>query len=274
MGNPRFYYYPDDTGSLEAVDLGEALSDLQETPGAVVSDAYGGDRTPYRMWHASTFQVRITLERFGSPSTNSVERKLQTLQAHLQRGGVVGFSRDQNKTWAALRTGTATRGDAIFYTPGSGFAGWSSLATLASGDEIVIEDLAGHRELNTVSALGATGDITLGNNLVYTYEGHPLVRWRDFYPVLSLPASEAGRSFITSDRRRNWTLEVTLEYSIAAALALWGDSYADPYGMLGGFSMRDGDGLGGLGLEELLPGRLTRAGRTTNLGRFRGGGGL
>lgn len=274
MGTPSFYWYPDEDGSLQRLDLGEALSDIEETNGADVADSYAADRTPFRAWYASTFRVRVVLERFGtSPGANATERALLTLQSHLQRGGAVGFSRDHAKTWGAIRSGVAARGDATFYTPGNGFTGWSSSATLASGDELVIEDLSGRRELNTVSSLSASGDITLGSTLMFSYEGHPLVRWRDFYPFLTLPADQLGRDMVAHDHRRNWTLDVTLEYSAAAAIGLWGDSYMDPYGGVGGLSLRDTTGVGGLGLDEIAGGRVFRAGGLAprgSLGRVRG----
>lgn len=255
MGNPCFYYYPDEGGSLEVIDLGEGLSDIEETPGADVADSYAGDRTPFRAWYASTFRVRILLERFGTPGTSSVERALLSMQAHLARGGAVGFSRDHAKTWASIRSGAASRGDTSFPTAGNGFTGWSAAATLASGDEMVIEDLAGRREITTTT--NATGgELTLSPGLIYTYEGHPLVRWRDFYPALTLPADQVGRALVTHDHRRNWTLEAIFEFSVAAAIGLWGDSYQSPYGGLGGLALRDTSGLGGLGLDELGGGRV------------------
>lgn len=255
MGNPCFYYYPDEGGSLEVIDLGEGLSDIEETPGADVADSYAGDRTPFRAWYASTFRVRLLLERFGTPGQSSVERALLSMQAHLARGGAVGFSRDHAKTWASIRSGAASRGDTSFPTAGNGFTGWSAAATLASGDEMVIEDLAGRREITTTT--NATGgELTLSPGLIYTYEGHPLVRWRDFYPALTLPADQVGRALVTHDHRRNWTLEAIFEFSVAAAIGLWGDSYQSPYGGLGGLALRDTSGLGGLGLDELGGGRV------------------
>lgn len=229
MGQPRFYYYPDETGSLEVIDLGEGLSDLQETSAAIATDTYAADGKAYRSFQRDTFEVRIVLERFGTPGVSSLERKLQNLQSHLQRGGWVGFSRDHAKAWASIRSGAASRGDTIFYTGGSGFLSWSSSATLAAGDEVVIESAPpdSRREISTVSALSSGGDVSLGTALVYTYDGHPIIRWRDFYPTLRLAAGNL-RPIVTHDHRRNWTLDATFEYSVADHAALWTD-YSTPY---------------------------------------------
>lgn len=268
MGQPRFYYYPDETGSLEIIDLGEGLSDLQETPGAIATDTYAADGKAYRSFQRDTFEVRIVLERFGTPGVSSLERKLLTLQSHLQRGGWVGFSRDHAKAWASMRSGAASRGDTIFYTPGSGFTSWSSSGTLAAGDEVVIESAPpdSRRELSTVSSLSSGGDVTLGAGLIYSYDGHPLIRWRDFYPTLRLAAGNL-RPIVTHDHRRNWTLDATFEYNVADHAALWTD-YSTPYdspiihapdGWTGGSSrpaMRDDSGgRWGSSLEAILGGR-------------------
>lgn len=274
MAAPRFYYYPDETGSLESVDLGEGLSNLQETASAIVTDTYAADGKAYRSFQRDTFEVRIELERFGTPGTNSLERKLQNLQSHLQRGGWVGFSRDHAKTWASIRSGAASRGDTIFYTGGSGFSAWSASGTLAAGDEVVIETAPpdSRREISTVSSLGSTGDVSLGTALVFSYDGHPIIRYRDFYPCLRLAAGNL-RPLVTHDHRRNWTLDATFEYSVADHMALWAD-YSTPYdspvvyvpgGGFGGSrpAMRDDTGgRFGSSLESILGTRGSHGGVT------------
>ena len=276
MGNPRFYYYPDEAGSLETIDLGEGLTDLVELPGAVVEDAASLDGYPYRSFLRDTFGIRIVLERFGSSGTSSLERKFATLQSHLGRGGLVGFSKDHSKTWAAIRTGSATRGDPLFQTPGNGFTAWAPAGTLASGDEIAIESPApdSRREYTTISALSSTGDLTLVDALRYTYDGHPIARYRDFYPVCWLSADGVSRPIVVSDHRRNWTLDLTLEYLPAATAALWGADFSSPYGRIvggrGGGSMTmlrdDGGGRSGSTLEGAFSNRVFGPNRFT--GRF------
>ena len=138
MATPRLYYYPDPDGSLETIDFGEGLSDLQELPSADVADAYNGAGVGYRSLLASTLRLRIVLERFGSVGTSSLERKLMSLQAHLAKGGLVGFSRDHAKTWAG-KAQRPTRGDTVIYTNGNGFTAWSSSGNIVQNDEVVLE---------------------------------------------------------------------------------------------------------------------------------------
>lgn len=232
MGTPRIYWYPDPAGSLETLDFGEGLSDLQELPGALVEDAYTGDGYPFRSFLQGNFRIRIILERFGSPGTSSLERKFSSLQAHLDRGGFIGFSRDHAKTWASLAAPGPVRGDTTVYTgTGNGFTAWSSSGTPAEGDELVIESGAPEfqREIAVCAALTVTPAVhlPLSAGCIYTYNQGVIARWRDFYPVLFRPKDQVGRPIVTPDHRRNWTLDLTLEYPLAAVLSLWsGEEWA------------------------------------------------
>ena len=234
MGTPAFYWYPDAAGSLETTSLGELLSDLQETPLSTVEDAYGGNGFPYRSFLGGSFRIRILLERFGTPATSTLERELRSMEAHLHRGGMVGFTADTAKTWCGFQSGTWSRGDASVATGGNAFRAWSSGGTLAANDEVVMEseNPEANREFQLVSAISATGTVTFsGDTLLYSYGASAessLARWRDFYPVLWLPRDQVGKPIVHHDHRRNWTLDVTLEYCIGAVLALY---EADNVGM-------------------------------------------
>lgn len=273
MGDPRFYYYPDAAGSLESVDFAMALSDIQETHLANVEDAYTGDYVAYRSFLGATMRVRIVLERFGTRGADTLERDAQSLVTHLQRGGAVGFSRDHAKTWASVTSTGPTRGDTVLYTSGgNGFTAWSLSGTPAVGDEVAIETPPADyiREIRTVGALTVTPPVhlPLAAGCRYTYSGPAVVRWRDFYPVLRMPRDLVGRTFITHDHRRNFTLDVTLEYNPAEVLALYGTrgsrydaTYAGALGRIrdmgAGPALRGASaerGFGGSSIEELISG--------------------
>jgi hypothetical protein len=219
MATPHIYYYPNNS-NLEVIDLGEELSDLTETPGAEVEDAVTVDGLFSRNLIRRTYKVRLYLERFGAIGGSSLERKLQTLESHLMAGGVIGFSRDETKAFCSLSQGGFNRGQTIFYGGSSPFSAWYSGAAPSVSDEIVIESMGAgaHREFNTVSAFSG-GQVTLGISAVYSHPGHPLCRFRDFYPVLYL-AKEDIRPTCIHDHRRNYTWEVTLTYSPAAVINL------------------------------------------------------
>ena len=256
-GLPAIYWYPDEEGTLETLGFGEPLSGLDYQRSSERVDAKAGDGTSHTSMLGSTGMLRIVLERFGPRGASDLERQLQTLEAHILAGGWIGFSRDHAKSWAAIAGVGAVgvrRGDTTIPNGGNGFTSWSAIAALASGDEIVIEGGAPdwRWELTTAAAavLYTATDVSLTNPLRYTYTDNladiaPVLRWRDFYPRLQLPAENARKPRITHDRRQNFTLELNLEYSVAATSALWANG-AGAYG-LGRFDgvlgLRDGTGI-------------------------------
>lgn len=225
MANPAFYYYPDGSGSLEIVDLGEGLSNIEELPGVLVEDAVALDGTPYRMVLGPAHSVRIELSRFGSPGANSLERKLQALVSHLRRGGMCGVTRDTARVFAGSAAAGWKRGNSTIATYGNEFTAWSASGAVASGDEVAVEAAppGGLYEVRLVSALISAHTINFsGETLAYSYDGSTSAwaRWRDFWPVCYLPASEVGRMLITHDRRLNYSLDLPLVYlpSLMAAM--------------------------------------------------------
>jgi hypothetical protein len=217
--DPAFYWYPSDAGTLETTDLGEGMSDIQETPLVAAEDAYTGSYGLTRNFIASCYRVRLVLERFGAPGTSSVERALRTLESHLHRGGSVGFTRDQSKAWAgSVGTGRyALRGSTLLYTSGSLFTAWSPSGTLANGDEVVVESAnpIANREFKTASSITA-GQLTLAAGLTYDHTTQTFARWRDFYPTLKLPKDQLGRPIVTHDHRITFTFDATFEYDFSA----------------------------------------------------------
>lgn len=243
MADPRFYYYPESGGTLETIDLAGPLSDLQETELRDVEDAYDGERVLYRQVLGGGYRVRIVLERFTS---QALERKLKTMSAHLERGGYIGFSRDHAKTWAGFgASGYTYRGRSIFYSTVNQFGAWNGSATFASGDECTIEsgNPEMYREYNTVSSINASNQVTLGNALVYTYSNPVLLRWRDFYPALRLPADKVGKALVTHDHRISWTLDVELEWDLAGLVAavrrIWDLNLGGAPTSMGSFALAD-----------------------------------
>lgn len=267
MPAPAIYWYPDPRGTLETIDFGDVgeneLSDIQEFPGAEVRDARGGDQTQRRTFLGETFRVRIILERFGPVGQSSLERDLAALQVHLDRGGRIGFSGDHAKTWAVMPAGAPSRGDATIYTPTPPFSAWSSSGAIAAGDEVVIEqgNPDPKREIQLVDTT-TSARITLDRGLRWTFSAPPVVRWRDFYPVLRRPKDQVGRPLVSHDHRVNFTLDMTLEYSAVEARRFWAAGSSRPSalglgrpgaerGSVLGVPLRGPDDLNGYTLDDL-----------------------
>lgn len=213
MGTPTFIWYPDGgtlAASREDTDLGEELSDLQVVPARerVTSAAMGG-RHSSTVLSAAMEQVRIVNENMSN--VNALVRTLYAMQAHLERGEVVGFTRNTAKAWAGYASASLSRGDTAIPTTGDVWY-YAGIAALSAGDIVCIEGLGseGHREYAAVDSVSGT-TVTLTTGLLYTYtDDIVMIRWRDYYPVLAWPQNQR-QTILTHDRRLNWTLDVTLE---------------------------------------------------------------
>lgn len=222
-GHPCLYWYPHPSAGLRVLSLGEVLSDLQEVPVTVAAEVVAGGRWS-RVVHRQGWRIVLVLERFGSVAGSAVERGLVALEAHLRAGGLVGVSRRHDRMWAAQMGASVAAGDVVVPTSGNGFTGWSTSAALAAGDQVVIEspDPDGRREVAIVDAVGLGRRVTLSEGTIYPWAPGSFVRHRDCYPVCHAPIEAHGGPIVVSDYRRTWTLRLTLEYSLDATLALWG----------------------------------------------------
>ena len=166
----------------------------------------------------------------GSSQRENLPHKLESMMAHLERGGAVGFCLDRDKLWASFVPSAPSRGDTTLTTQGNVFSAWSPSATLAEDDIICIEspNPEGLREYNRLDGPPASNRLTLksAQHVIYNYgAAQPvMVRWRDFFPVCYLPEDQLGRNPITHDMRITYTLDLTLETSPAGYVAMYDDT--------------------------------------------------
>lgn len=239
MSNAAIYSYPMSTGPLQVDDLGEGLTEIveEDVVECPVPTSAGG--VPYPVLTGYQYRVRILLDGFVSatPGTsgNSVERALQRVKNHLNRGGRIGVTLDRAKTWATATTSTPNQGDTSLVTPGSLFSAWESSGVVAANDEIVVEMPAPlyRREIVQASAY-SSGTVTVGA-LAYAYEGYPVVRWRYFWPVLFRHPDdgETSTNIVSNERTIRYRLDMTLRYSPDLAATLVGAGGYDRLGLSG-----------------------------------------
>lgn len=217
MGQPRFYWYPSGSDTLDYVDLGENIRDLQEEPEERSVGAESLDGRVHTTFFGSRLRIRIIHERFTSAS---VARKLLSMQSHLAKGGTVGFARDSDKAWAGYCRMNRPRGTTVLLTQGNTWS-YNTAAALASGDEVVISSGVPecHREWTTLGAsLAANASrITLASpGLINNYEnGSLFIRHRDFFPALCVPGGAGLGAIVTHEKRLAYTLDVTLVEDVA-----------------------------------------------------------
>ena len=219
MGYPFFSWFPHqaDGATMETITLSEELSDLQVTPKRDVIDSFGihggRSRELLRPW----VDIRIVLDRFND---RALFRKLTAMINHLERGGVITFCNDSDKAFAArTRAAEAQDSSIMDLTPQDTDLYTTHPATLANGDEVVIESgpPAGKREYHTIAS--HTTDGTGGTRLVIGADGLDLfddypagsvVRFSDLYPTLILGPGQVGGALLTHDHRITYTLDLLL----------------------------------------------------------------
>lgn len=223
MATPKLYYYPNGGRSLEVVDLGEEVTDLTAVPAIRREDAIALDGSMSTAVLGPLWEVRVTLERFGSPGASSLERQLQALANHLRRGGLCGVALDSGKAWCGSQRGATGRGYSYVATGGNAFAPWNSGAALVSGDEVAVEGAPPDfsHEVHGVSSMTGTRQVNLSESIIFDRVGG-WTRHRDFWPVCYMSAENAAKDPITHDHRRNYTLDLRLVFSPAMLATLLG----------------------------------------------------
>ena len=220
MGSPTFYYYPDGAaGTLEVVSLGPLrLSDLIVGTVRDTIDGYSRTGSLYRDSGGSRQRVRIVVERFRDLS---LQRKIESMSAHLERGGAVGFCVDADKLWGSFATPARApnRGAVALQTTGNVWSAWSAGA-LDTLDELCINSAPPESTRDYQQLMGTLSStdtlVSFDAGLTYTSTVSPvLVRYRDFWPSLKMPGGGVDRlgdrPILSNFRRLGYTLDLTLE---------------------------------------------------------------
>ena len=212
----HIYYYPGGSGKLRDINLQEAFSLLepQRIIGRVDAVAYSGRR--YSSLTSSTTRVRFVLDRFTILSTAGqlLHRQLQSLEAHLQAGGMCLVANDSTKAFAAKLSGTPEPQQSKLYDEGQIY-GWLS-GSVGAGDVLVTESSypdtwSEYLAINSRSAAGVSV-LTNSQGVRYQYTTEPVVvREQYTFPAMKLPADQVGRAIVTNDRGITGTLDFTLE---------------------------------------------------------------
>lgn len=221
MGLPRFYYYPDPGGSLTEAALNRALSRLEQIDQPQRTDVYGGEQRAWEQFHGTRRRVRLVWERVSLLTTagRADYRALQAVVAHLQVGGVVGFSADSTKTWCAapgIGARVWARGSTSLFTTANLLAAWAPLASLAAADQIIVEShpVYGLAEQRLVSSwTSSTRTLAFDSEkLIFDFrDTDALLRWYRCWPALRLPADALSTAPITNDRGITFDCALTLE---------------------------------------------------------------
>jgi len=217
--DPYLYWYPAGSRTLQKIQLG-FVSDLRPVDTQDAEEVLTGNSAPYRSTFGRARIVPIVKERFTSAS---LRRDLEALVNHLRAGGVVGFCLDDSKALARFGTPPSTADTVIPLDAVEPWSAWGDSPAFVSGDEIRIEQPGRVLRAETVTYTSATAAALTVSAVRNTYDVGPvLMRYRDFYPVLRLPANLANSpDLLTHDRRLNYTLSLPLVEYPADLWAFW-----------------------------------------------------
>lgn len=213
----KIWLYPHAYGTVEEIDLGEDLSDLQYNPrhDQAVSEGMTGEQATTRF--SSRAMVRVVQERFTSAA---VARKLYLVEDHLKAGGVIAVAATASSAWAGYCTRIPARGESSIEVVNQSIWPYQTTPTMLDGDEIelVANQPRALREYLSISGVTSGKTVTLAESIRYSYldEGAlwVLARHRDFWPALRLPADRRGDDLLTHDHRISYTFDAQLEEAI------------------------------------------------------------
>jgi len=260
MGNPKFWYYPGSASSAPIeIEIPGPLSDLFWAP---LRDRRSGWTLAGEMRSAvNSGRLRVTIAcgPFNdSAAYQHLAYQLESMSAHLEKGGAVSFAADSAKcvgSFITAYTTTATAATCAIVEPNV-FSAYNSSAALVTGDIVCIESPNPelNREYSRLSADLTGTTLTLADPIRYEYLEKPMmVRHRDFFPVLYMPEDRLGTNLVTHDHRLTFLLDLTLEQSIDGFVAFYPDQFDVSVELVPPLEMRDPeDGAGAWTLEQVI----------------------
>lgn len=219
MGNPTVYWTPAGSTTLRTIEF-DAVSQVRGETVGVGARAYNADGALYSAMRGQVHTVQIVATL---PGTSATARRLEQLRSHLLSGRSIGFSVDHAKTWASTFNTMAVDATTISGTTNL-FTAWSASAVSPPvGAEVAFDAEPGGQtyEVANVGTAFTLGVGATGDPVAYAHTGDRLVRWRDFWPALTLPDVGRGGLFITTANRLSYDVTMSLVYDPAAAVAIY-----------------------------------------------------
>ena len=230
MSDAVFYYYPDSGGTLETVTItadAGGVTVVQDGLAAQRAESRSASGAHYNVLLSAARPVRLEFNHISGLNNEPTRRALRNLIAHLKRGGRCGFAADSSKAWGSFARPTyiAQRGHTTYYCRRQ--AWYSTTATLADNDPIVIEEgWPGFIEEETLTAgsVANSANTVATDSILATFTGLSHIRHRDFYPVLLMPAEAAAQAYTLLANERPIVYKVVMElvYDIESVMGLAG----------------------------------------------------
>ena len=213
-----FYYYPQPAGNhLVEVNLQEDLGEMFEDMliESVDTVSLNGSRSR----SISKMGEIITIQRDRLIGGIDTYYQLKTLQNHLDRGYSVSFTADNSKKWIYPIIGNPTGGVFSVNVGQDPFRNMhlSNPSQIQGSDYFVIETapdpdiIQEMNKANSVSVSVSGGTVNLTERLAYDYANRrAFIRWFRYYPVLKRPQEDLGKSIVTNENGRLFSLNLRL----------------------------------------------------------------
>lgn len=242
MGNSVIWFLPEGADRVARIDFGGRI---QRRDGPFYYYPQSGQRTLSGIEASVHFHGRSWIrlnhvwQRDSLGTGDLLRRKLQALVAHLQQGGNCVYADDDLFAKAGFCTPPGSETGSV--TIDSDLFSLISGAGSSTGREVVVQTdhdryLIEHKLCATNT--GLTFDLAQNVAQDMSNEAWCLVREFGSFPALKLPMEmrESGE-FLTNDRERIFTLDLTLEEDIAQLIVMHAFGNPIPGEYPGGFDL-------------------------------------
>ena len=219
MGNAKFYYFPiPDGGRLVEIDLGEKLGELFSEFEYDVTGSISRAGRRY-MTHGYQREV-VTIQRDRMLLGEELALKLQSMQNHLDRGGYVSFCADSDFSYIFPLLKPAIRSVSLntLKLGANPFQNYTGLGLPQVGHFVTIHTESPHniyeyKKIQSFAPKFSTsegGELTVTPDLDFTTRKRSFLRYYRFWPTMKRPLNNIGKSIITSEGGRLFSLNLKL----------------------------------------------------------------
>ena len=202
--------------------MGEPLAEFYTDFQVDASTSVAFDGSMYRTTGVHREVITIQRDRIKQQDED-LTIKFQALQNHLDRGFSCAFSVDSDKSYCFPMSLNLTTGDLQAFVLGDPFRGFTGNKVPVQNDYVTIESqnpqlLYSQHKIASFSASTPTatisssigGTINLSPASDFTHSTAAFLRWYRFFPVLKRLESDIGKSIITNEHGRLFTLNIRL----------------------------------------------------------------
>jgi hypothetical protein len=162
--------------------------------------------------------IGLTLEinRVSRNSDTATTDKLRLITDHLENGGTVGFTDDDDHAWLSYLPVPTSSGVTSVFTSGS--VGWMPTAALGTGDHVICEQYDDgqfyqeHKRLSAPTLSGGTV-ILLSTTLDYDIPAGGWVRYAGYYPALIKASDSEYPETNEEEQTFSWAFNLTVPMS-------------------------------------------------------------